>query len=279
MSLPLGGAVLAFGGQVIIDWSGWRAAYLAYGLALLVLLVLPAALILRRRPEDLNLLPDGGPGPVPLDSKRARRQPTEEMSWSLAEAVRTPSLWLLIAALTVAIVAQSSVTFHQVAHYSDMGIDPLAAAATLSAYGVAGAFATGLWGFLTERFSERRLAIVVLLMAAVVTLYLLKVQTAGEAMTFAVLFGLTSRGEGTLFNIILAQYYGRDSYGMISGFTRPFWSAGNAVGPLLSALAFDVTGSYQVMFVFSALMSVLAAVLISLARKPQRARKVAASAS
>ncbi|HWP30059.1 MAG TPA: hypothetical protein VNM50_11040, partial [Chloroflexota bacterium] len=101
------------------------------------------------------------------------------------------------------------------------------------------------------------------------------------ALGFAVLFGLTSRGESTLLNIILAQYYGRQFFGAISGFVSPFLMVGLGMGPLLGAIVFDVAHSYWAVFLAFGCVSVLAAGLLWLARRPAlpahlRARQAAA---
>jgi MFS family permease len=92
--------------------------------------------------------------------------------------------------------------------------------------------------------------------------------TATGAFLFAVLFGLTSRGEATLVNIILAHYYGRSSYGAISGFVYPFNMVGLGFGPLICSLGFDLTGSYQMLFSVFVAASLISALLLWLAKKP-----------
>ena len=273
MCTPLGGSALAVVGQLIIESHGWRPVFVTFGLATLALLVLPAALVLRRRPEDLGLLPDGDPAVpagAPGGTARARG---EEFGWTLAEAMRTPALWLLMAAGFVAVITNTAVGFHQVAYYTDVGIAATAAVISLSVYAFAGALASGLWGWLTERFSERGLAVVATLVCAASIVYLLSVRSLGEALLFAVLFGITSRGESTLVSIILAQYYGRDSYGAINGFVHPFMMVGLGLGPLVASISFDLTGSYEGVFVFFAVASVLAAGLLWLAKKPRPPRR------
>jgi MFS family permease len=89
-----------------------------------------------------------------------------------------------------------------------------------------------------------------------------------EALIFAVLFGVTSRGGSTLVNIILAQYYGRQSFGAISGFMTPFVMVGLGLGPAIGAYGFDLTDSYQTVFTAFAALSVLVAALLWLAKKP-----------
>ena len=268
MATPLGASVLVIIAQTIMERHGWRTVFMVFALATVFLLALPAALVLRRRPEDLGLVPDGGKSdPVtsaPTDPSLGRG----EVPWTLGEAIRTPSLWLLTAAMAVANAVNSGISFHLVAHYTDIGIVPSIAVGAMSVYALTGALSNVIWGFLSERVPERLLATVVMGLSAAAILYLQSVRTNGSAFIFAVLFGLTSRGEGTLVNVILAQYYGRNSYGAISGFMLPFSMVGLGLGPLISSVGFDLTGSYRALFGVFIAASILAAVLIWLARKP-----------
>jgi len=268
MSTPLGSSMLALTAQLIMARHGWRAVFMVFALAMVLLQTLPAAFILRRRPEDMGLIPDGGPGGGTTAAAAARPSQEEEFSWTLSEALATPSLWFLVAAIIVAPMINSGIGFHMVAYYTDMGIDATLAVGAMSIYALTGALANAVWGFLSERFSERHLASGVMVLTACAILFLQTVRSPVGAFTFSVFWGLTSRGEGTLVNIILAQYFGRDSYGTISGFVFPFNRLGLGFGPLISSLSFDLTGSYRVVFNIFIAVSLLTALLLWLARKP-----------
>jgi MFS family permease len=267
MALPLGGSVLTIVGQLIIESHGWRTAFTVFGVALLVLYFVPALLIIRRRPEDLGLLPDGAAAPNG-GAEPAIIASGPEASWTLRQAVRTRALWLLIAGLWLGILGNGAISFHLVAYYSDQGISATVAATAISAYGFSGALANGLWGFLVERFSERLLAVIAMSTSALLLLFLLTVSSPAQAFIFALAFGLAARGESSLIMMMVAQYYGRASYGTINGFITPFQMLGLGLGPLVASVFYDVTGSYEsAFFVFAAFFG-LSALSLGLARQP-----------
>jgi MFS family permease len=268
MSTPLGSAILALVAEALIEGPGWRAVFVAFGVGSLALVVVPAAVVLRRRPEDLGLLPDGASSPPAGAPAPSPSAPVGEVPWTLGGAMRTPALWLLIASSIIAAMANTAVGFHQVAYFTNVGLAPAEAVLALSVYALAGALASGLWGWLTERFSERTMAVVATLISAGVIVYILFVRSLAGALVFAVLFGLTSRGGSTLVNIILAHYYGRHAYGAISGFVYPFAMVGLGAGPFLGSVSYDLAGSYDAVFLTFAAASVLVAALLWLARKP-----------
>lgn len=273
MSLPLGGSALTLLAQYIISHYGWRGVYWAFGALTLLFLVGPPILIVRKRPEDMGLLPDGevAPGPEREDPlvREKKGGPTPEVDWSLEEALRTRSLWLIILGFSVALVANGAIGFHQVAYFTDVGIPAGAAAGALSVYALSGAFANAMWGFIADRIPARTCNIFALFMSSVMVGFLITVHSAPMAYLFAVLFGVVARGEASLVEIMIAQYYGRASYGSILGFTVPFQMIGLGFGPLIAAVAFDFTGSYQGVFMGFVATYLFAGLTIVLARPPR----------
>ncbi|MBI2886164.1 MAG: MFS transporter [Chloroflexi bacterium] len=271
MALPLGGSLLALAGAQIMALDSWRTVFLVFAAVTAVVVVVPSYCIMRRRPEDMGLLPDGArsEGATPHAPQHGEPGPSSEYSFTLGESLRTRTLWLLIVSMVLDILANGAVGFHQVAYYSDIGLSPAVAAAALSVYGLAGALSSGFWGFLIERMSPRALLALVMLLAALASGLLLVVNSDATALGVSALYGFAARGEGPLLNMILARYYGRDSFGAISGFTTPFLMLGLGLGPLVGSLTFDLTGTYQGAFAAFAAIYVLTAGFTYLATAPR----------
>lgn len=266
MSLPLGASILVLVAQVIIDGPGWRTVFVLFGIAMLTLVLVPAAIVLRRRPEDMGLLPDGDPAPENGASTTAKSE--FEYSWSVAQAVRTRTLWLLISAGAIGVLANGAVSFHQIAYFTDQGIDTKSAALALSVFALMGAVSSGMWGLLVEHFSERMMAVVAMAVAGLSMIFVQFADTTAEAIIFSAIFGISARGESSLIQMMIAQYYGRNSYGSISSLFSPFQMIGLGFGPLIASVFYDVVGSYDMLFL--GLGGVYAATvgLLWLARKP-----------
>lgn len=270
MSIPFGASTLALGYQVLIGRFGWRAAFVALGALLWIALVVPGALLLRRRPEDVGLAPDGlPPAAAEAPMRGATRAAHMEHRWTFAEASRTAALWLLAVSSVLYTTASGGVAFHLAAYLTDVGLEPLVAAAALSTFGYAGGIAAGAWGFLAERVSPRALNVGSMLLSAAGVALLLQVREAPLAFAFAVVFGVTSRGQEALLQILLAHYYGRHSFGAISGVQEFALRLGLGLGPILGAAAFDLSGGYQGVLLLFTAFYVVSAGLIFLARRPE----------
>jgi len=273
LSTPLGSAVLSLVYQFFVLRYSWRSAFLALGVALWGFVVIPGLIFLRRRPEDLGLHPDGLAAPPSRHTESmdmySAGSATAERSWSRAEAVRSPTLWLLVSSAFLAAIGTGGVAFHTAAYFTDVRIAPTIAAGAVSVMALSGAFGNGLWGALAERLHPRRLSVATMIVSAASVGLLMQVSTAGAAYLFALLFGLNARGAGVLMQILIARYFGRASFGAISSVLDPFHKGGLGLGALLAGIVFDYAGGYQPVFTIFLLSYLLSALLIFLARRPR----------
>jgi MFS family permease len=284
MTFPLANSVQAPIGQWLVGIIGWRWIFSGLGLLAAVLIIVPGYLLTRRRPEDVGLYPDGASGPPqPGNTAPGRRAAAgghaRNIDFTLPEAIRTRAFWFLVLGNFLAILGGGAISFHQVAYYTDLGLTPAVAAASISLFTLAGAFSSGLWGVLAERFSERMLAVVIMVAAAGTVLGMLQVNSEPQALIWSTLYGLAARGEGALFGLLLASYFGRGHYGTISGFFQQFSGVGLGLGPFVGALAFDTVGSYTSFFLaLAATYVVTGLVLLFFVRPPAEPVRASSSA-
>jgi len=273
MAVPLGASVMALIYQFMINHHGWRSTFITLAILLLALVVVPTALFLRRQPEDFGLLPDGAPEPVRVEDGAGSKRPDDpsgEVSWTLQEAIHTPSLWLIALCLGLGTLASGGIAFNMAAYFTDADFDPTVAAGTLSVFALAGAVGSGIWGFLAERFSIRAISVGTFGISAFSLTLLLVANNPITAYLFAALFGLTARGEAAMGPILVSHYFGRRSFGAISGVITPINMLGLGLGPVAAAAAYDTTGSYRGIIMIFIGAFVLASLLMVLARKPNK---------
>jgi MFS family permease len=275
MATPLGSAALSLVYQFFVTHYGWRSAFLALGVALWVLVVIPGLVFLRRQPEDLGLLPDGAEriassSPIVEMSGAVEHEAALEYSWQRAEALRTATLWLLVASAFLSSIGTGGVAFHLAAYLTDGALAPALAAGVVSVMALAGAFGNGVWGALAERVHPRRLSVIALLIAAASVALLMQARSTAAAYLFALLFGSNARGAAVLTQVLIARYFGRRSFGAISSILDPFHKGGLGVGALFAGVAFDRFGGYGEIFAIFLASYLIAALLIFLARRPAR---------
>ena len=276
---PLSGALIIQAFSVIAVFADWRTAFRYLGFFSLVL-VLPMVLIMRRRPEDIGLLPDGAArnpaavgqttasGSVGRPGQTSAQSAAREISWTAGEALRTQAFWVLAVVTFLEVGATSGLGFSLVPYLKEFaGLTTPQAAGVLSISTFL-ALSSLLWGQLAARLTARWCIAGALALSAVAALALLRVDSLPAAYLFGVLWGLFHSGLEVLRYIFMADYYGRDSYGAIAGTMRPFEAGGLGVGQLLGPLIYDFTGSYTLLILSSSTLLFVSAALMLLARRP-----------
>ncbi len=268
---PIAGAINIQLFALIALKQTWREGFRYLGIFSLAL-VIPIVLLMRRRPEDIGLLPDGavaGSGGASMAAGRPAALPSEA-NWTVREASRTRAYWLIVATACVGTLASSSVGFSLVPYLVEGAGLSFAAAAGVLSFGTVLSIANVGWGVLSDRFTPRRCLMVTMVGAGALLSFLTMVDSLAEALAFALVWGVFSGAVGSMENMMLAQYYGRESYGSLLGIFSPFQTAALGLGPTLSSVMRNVSGSYDLQYFVMVGAYVASACLLYLARPPVR---------
>ncbi|MCI0821507.1 MAG: MFS transporter [Chloroflexi bacterium] len=234
----------------------WREAWLALAVVVVVLLVVPSGLLVRRRPEDYGLLPDGDPPAGELAEGEQLGDRVEE-TWTLAEAKRTRTLWALMVAQASVVLSVNAVNLHITANFQDkMAVEQAVAAVAI--FATAAALSTLPWGFALERVHVRYVGLTAVGLLFAAMLIAVRADTFAGAVTFAVTYGLGLGAWTVTSRMLFANYFGRRSFGSIRGFAAPIMVVVNPAGPLFAAYVRDATGSYSIAFVVFAVVFAVA---------------------
>lgn len=267
--ISAGIAVITPINERIIAEFGWRQAWVFSGILIGFVVLLPTILFMRRSPEDMGLLPDGEDAPSddgaePTGAARAR-----EEVWTLKEALRTPSLWLIIAGLDLAGMGVSGITIHQVPYVTDLGYSPAVAASMITVWGIFALIAKLVFGFLGEKYTVRYLTGLCFFGSSLgILIFMQADRHIGFVYGYAVVHGLLRGGYPLLVPLTWANYYGRTFLGSIRGIVAPFSLISSALGPVFAGWLYDNTGSYTIAFGMFTVAMTLGGVLILLAKPP-----------
>ncbi|UCE55384.1 MAG: MFS transporter [Desulfobacterales bacterium] len=162
-----------------------------------------------------------------------------------------------------------SLIVHIVPHASDMGLPQVTAAGVLSTIGGVSMIGRFVMGAANDKIGGKRslISCFIVLLCGLVWF-----QFACEAWMpffFAVICGFAHGGFFTVVCPTMAELFGTRSHGVLFGIVLFSGTIGGAAGPLLAGSTFDVTGSYQMVFLILAVLAVVGLVLIILLR-PQR---------
>ena len=274
VSHSLGMGLFPLFAQLFMNANGgdWRMAWFWMGISVWVIALPITLFVMVNRPEDVGLNPDGDESnPGGRGTKSSASSESElEVQWTLKEAMRTPAMWSLALVGGFVFFIHTGVNIHQAAFLRDHGISASIAASALTV--MAGGTAVGsiVWGNLLDRFPVRIIYSTAAAWLGGTALLFLAVDTALMAFIVAAIFGIGLGGLLVVPPVALAHYFGRKSLGAIRGVTEPFVSGGQAVGAIGAGIVFDVTGSYSGTFPVFTMAAVLAIILLTLTRRPQK---------
>ena len=274
---PVSGALIIQLFSVITVLYDWRTAFRLIGFFSLFLAI-PMVVIMRRRPEDIGMLPDGAQAPavpaVAASAGRGRhaasRGTATPVSWTSREAMRTKAFWLVSMVAFLNVTGSSGLGFSLVPYLHEFaGLTTPQAAGVLSVSTFL-ALSSLVWGQVAGRFTPRWCIVAAMAVSALATLGLLQVNSLGAAYAYGVFWGLFHSSMEVLVYMALADYFGRDSYGAIAGAMRPFEAGGLGLGQIVGPVVYDLTGSYTILILFSAAAQASGMILMALARRPER---------
>jgi MFS family permease len=266
LGFPLSNAVLPPLGRYLIDTIGWREAYGVLGVIVMLLVIPPAIFLVRNRPEDMGLFPDGADEPplieraVGYDPTAAARRPvlTSLGFWMLAIPLATPGLVI------------TALVFHQTSIFEENGLSATTAAAVFVVFAIASAATSMASGFIVDRIGPARLFVLAMAGLATVCLLALVINSAWMAVVYVVGMGMTGGAQRIVQGVIWAHYYGRMGLGRVQGSAMMVGITGAAVGPLPLSLFHDLTGNYDLGVIVMGSLPVLSILAITLGHPERR---------
>ena len=242
---PVGGLLMTPFASSCIEWVDWRLTLLILG-GLLWLILLPVLCgLLRDRPTDLGLLPDGETGPTaddaPIDAGVAE-------GISARDTLRTGRFWALIGIYFLTYGCLFSVMIHQYPYLTDQGFSARYAALLVSVLLSASVIGGLVFGWTSERYDPMQLAAGCYALGGVGMALLLWASPVVAVVGFVACFGLFFGGTTPLTALVTGRMFGMKAHGVIYGFYQTVICLSGFVGPTVMGFIYDTTGSYQLGF-------------------------------
>lgn len=280
LGTTIGGMVMAPIVGTLIATQGWRAAWGILGAALLLVTVPVIALFVRRQPEDLGLLPDGGAATAVADpstlTERQRRLAGTEESFTVKEALRTRTLWLLVIGFNLVNISANALVIHLVPFLTLQEGLTAQAAAYIVTVRLGGSTASRIiWGFAADWFPMNACLAAAFAARGIGPLALALLPYPTNVIVMLV-FSSIGGGFQVLTPLAFANYFGRANSGAIQGAVRPLLIVSTLSGPLLIAILYDTTNSFDLGFMIAGGLALASVSLALLVRPPAREAVVAA---
>jgi MFS family permease len=251
----------------IIQRIGWQNGWRLWMLAMWFMVIPIFYFFIRTKPEQIGLYPDNERAPELVDSELVI---LEEESWTLREAVKTRSFWLINYITVIPSAIITSCVFHQVSILSQSGLAPEVAALISSVTSVINLPIVLLAGGLADRYQLRYLMASAqgLLFIMIGVLYLADSMTI--VLVYGVIMGIQMGIQAIIRGVVWPDYFGRKHLSTIRGVNMMVGVIGSALGPLPFGYAFDVFGGYSEILLISMTFPIAGIFLGLFAQKPEK---------
>ena len=268
LGIMLGNSITPLYVAFVADIYDWRMALTISGIVVFVVSLLPVMILIRKEPEDMGLLPDGEL--TEKDKKLEALKPkTDEVSFNRKQVLQQPNFYLLVLAFSLLFIVGPGLCFHLISYLDTQGIGRNQGAIVMAIWSFSGAIGAFFSGFMAEKFGTRKTIVGTFLVNSLTIFVILFVNNFYIAIVWGITQGILSAGLfNTLYQLIFAEYYGRNSLGSIRGMVWPVQMTTNASGPLFGSIIFDQTQSYFYMWIVFGLLMLISAIATYFAKPP-----------
>ena len=259
---------------VLIDAYGWRTVAIGAGIGTWMPGI-PLALVLRRRPEEYGLRPDGDPVPeegMVGDAENA--QVSSEASFAVGEVLRSRSYWFYVVALASQQIAISAMVVHHIPALVSFGLSLPTAGLMVLVFTVASLPMRYFSGHLADTYNPKFVVAIMLGFQLVGGMIFIVVSNVWVALLFEVIYGTGWGGSNAARLSLQGEYWGRSIFGSLMGLQVGAGALGALFAPVFIGWIADVR-DYRLAFLTVLVPLAIAIVMVLLMRRPQRANSVA----
>jgi len=272
----------------LISAFGWREALLIIGIAQWAVCI-PLALLVRHRPEEMGLLPDGEPPRPPAEVGRVTAPPEadavadgplriQDSGMTVGQALRTRTFWLLALAMSLAGFGSTAIIVHQVVYVTEAtGLSNEEAAVVAMLMPVVSLVGRLGFGWLADYREKRQVLAASYTLLGLGILLLAAAQEPWQLVFFLVVFSPGWGGSIAVQPAFQAESFGLRAFGAIQGLAFTVSTLGSVAGPIFAGWVHDSTDTYRHAFVVLALASLAAAPAILMVGRPKEAVVVAST--
>jgi MFS family permease len=285
LAIGIAFAGVGVGAIVLLPWlqsvilaDGWRASCRAMAL-LVIFVAAPLNILVRKKPEDIGLQPDGARPIVGTQN----RTPTNivdpawaAIEWTLPRAMRTSRFGYIVLGYFCALVAWYAVQVHQTKYLVEIGFTPLVAAWALGMVSMVGIPGQVLLGALSDRIGREWVWTAGCSGFATCYLALIGLEhSPSQALLYAMVIsqGFLGYALTSVMGPIVAEIFEGPHYGSIFGTITVALLGGGAAGPWVAGVIHDATDSYRLAFILAIACCVMSSAAIWMAA-PRKVRLV-----
>jgi len=265
MASNVGGFVMLPLCTFFITYWGWRMATLV-PIVLIVLLAIPSSLVMRRRPEDMGLRPDGDPPRDDTTSSPRSNEGSGDPDWTLRDALRTRAFWCLGISWGLSLASGLNYSTYVFSFTAEAGISVSTVASALSMILLLALPVRFFYGWLSDRLDKR--LVVISYEVGLLIGYLSLTQLGAPFMLYVslIFYAFSAGAMQSVPQNMAADLFGRKSLGTVLGTLTLIATLVVAAAIPLTGLVRQETGSYSAVFLAFPVALVVAMLAIYFSR-------------
>lgn len=238
----------------LIGALGWRHAYIVLGAAAAILGG-GAALLLKDDPRSLGVGPDGDP-------LRPQAKSPEVAGIPLRDAIRSPQFFGLYASCLIGSLGAFVPFVHLVPYAQGHGIATGAAVLLISEIGIGSTGGRFLLGNLADRTGRQQMLVAMYLGMGLATVIWALSANDWSLTAFALIYGVFYGGWVAVLPSVVMDCFGARNVSSIIGVLYTSVAIGTLIGPTAAGYAYDVSHTYMLPILGSAISNIVAAVVV-----------------
>jgi len=261
LGYSLGGASLPLLAAYLIEAQGWRVSlFVLAGLS--IILMFGASLVMRDHPgpDDVETRGDAHQAGASQIAKPA----------SVGALLRSPLFWIVNVSGALIIGTGTAFTVSLPPYAKDQGLSLIEAASLISAMSAAGFAGKLLLAAFGDRFDKILILSGTYLSGALAVAIILVFGGFMAMMVGAILFGFIGGFTTPILNAVIADLFGRESFGTVTGLAQPIQSLSSMAAIRFAGEVYDRTGAYDILFATKIAVGLCAGILMLLIARRHR---------
>ena len=263
----VGGLLVAVVAMSISSY-GWRITAILIAFIIWVF-GFPLAAMIRHSPQQYGYNADGYEmTEETVSPEEAGTSDNETPDFTPMQALRTPAFWFIASAHGFSLFIVGSVSIHQIPLLVDVGISFETSASILAFMTFVAMLGRVTGGYLGDKVGRKMVLVACFLLMSVGVVVLATAQTIQQALLYAVLYGLGYGARAPILIALRGEFFGPKNFATIMGLSQPVMVIGSFIGPIAAGFAYDIQGSYRMVFTIIAVINLIGAMLVFLIKRP-----------
>ena len=254
--------------NALIEWCGWRGAWILLGLLLIFGMSLIAWIFFRDHPEECGLVMDGG------DSEKKDHTENTDMlivsEFTLKQAIKTYSFWLININFAFSAMFTTGYTFHVISIGEELGLNKAMILNLFVPMAFVGVAMNFLAGWIADKMRLKYVLILMSVAGVIAPVGMLNMPSLIGKIFIILGIGIPAGCWQVLNGVSWPRYFGRLHLGVIAGLSASITVISSSLGPVIFSLSKQYLGHYDPVFIGSIFLPAIIAIGGFWMENPQR---------